>query len=450
MFNTTGANSIFNLNRTKLLMDDLLTQVQTGNRINKAADDSSGLTIADNLRSQANSLQAGTKNANDAKSLLDIADGALTAFKDTLGTMKDKAVASASDASNADSRNALQRDITALMKSLNNIADTTSFNGLKLLNGSFANKSFQVGAYANQTVGISLGSLNTNKIGHLTEVVTNTGVSAGTTAATLNINGTVIGQSTVSATNKDGANLVAEAINLKEEKTGVVAKATNTVNGTNVVGGNIANGDISINGVSIGALNINPNDSTGTLIDAINNITSQTGVSARIEAGSLVLNSANGENIHITQANAGAAKAGLTAGTNYGKIELSSSNNISVTNGDAISGLNATTTNNYTLSSVNVTTVDGAQKAMKIMDAALKEANRNAADVGSVTNQLDRTITVNDVTEKNVRAAESTIRGADISEIMDKLSSLQVNYQASTFALGKSNELQMNVLSLLR
>lgn len=450
MFSVSGSNAIFNMSKNQSAIDDLLLQIQTGNKLNRASDDSAGLTIANNLRSQSSSLAQGTKNATDAKNLLNTVDGALTTYKDTIGLMKTKAITAASDVSSGESRNALQKDIANYMKSLNKIANDTSFNGIKLLNGTFSNKQFQIGAYANQTVDVSINSLSTSKIGHLNETKTNVGVSVGTTAATLAINGKVIGQSTISATTKDGANLVAEAINLQESGTGVKAIATNTKTGGVVIGGSIADGDISINGKSIGAVNIDANDATSSLVDAINAVSADTKVSARVEAGKLVLSSESGENIHITEANSGAAKAGLTAGTNYGVITLKSQGALTIANGDAVSGLNATTSTNYTLSDVDLRTKDGAQRALDILDFSLEETNNEASSVGAATNQLDRVIAVNDVSTTNLKAAESNIRGANTEEISKQLSELQVKYQASMFALQQSNTMQQNVLSLLR
>jgi len=450
MFSVSGSNAVLNMNRNMSKIDDLLLQVQTGNRINKASDDSSGLTIANNLRMQSNSLTQGTKNATDAKNLLNIVDGSLTTYKDTIDLMKSKAISAASDTSSSESRNALQKDISNYMKSLNKIANETSFNGMNLLNGTFTNKEFQVGAYSNQTIGVSINSLHTTKIGHLNETATSSGVSAGTTDATLSVNNTTIGQVTISSTTKDGANLLAESINLSSSTTGVKAISENKVNGGIVTGGSIADGDIKINGTSIGAVNINNNDSTGTLVDAINSITSDTGVSARIEAGKLVIQSENGENIHITESNSGAGKAGLTAGTNYGTITLKSQNAISINNGDVVSGLNSVATSNYTLSNIDLKTQKGAQRALDILDYALSETNNEASSVGSATNQLDRVISVNEVSVTNLQSAEKNIRGANTEEITKQLADLQVKYQASMYALTQSNTLQQNILSLLR
>lgn len=450
MFSLSASTAILNLGKSENNINNLLLQAQTGYRINSAADDSSGMTIANNLRMQSNSLAQGTKNASDAQNLLNVVDGALTSYTDTISLMKEKAISAASDVSSAESRQALQKDINNYLSSLNKIANTTSFNGIKLLNGTFTNKEFQIGAYANQTIGISIGSLSTSKIGHLNETTTNVGVSSGTTAATLSINGITIGQSTVSDTGKDGANLIVEAINSKENYTGVTAIAENTVNGSVITGGSIADGDISINGVSIGSVNISENDNTGTLVDAINSISAKTGVSASVDAGKLVLTSENGENIHITENNSGAAKAGLTAGTNYGTITLKSEGAVSISNATSVSGLDSVTTTNYTLSDLDLRTQNDAQRAMDILDYALKEANSQSSSVGAVVNQLDRVIEVNNVTQTNVEAAESSIRDADLEQVTADLSEFQIKYQTSIYALTQSQSIQQNILSLLQ
>jgi flagellin len=450
MYSASLANSIFNINNSMKMLDNYNLQIQTGKRINRAADDASGLTIADSLLTQANGLAAGTKNANDAKGMLNIADGALMTYGETLQLMKDKAVSAASDASSRDSRRALQADINNFMTSLNKIATDTEFNGVSLLNGTFTNKSFQVGAYAGQTVGISLMSASTSKLGHLTET-TSAAVSAGTTAATLSINGATISQVTVSGTTKDGANLLASAINDQYENTGVKATAENSVTGVSVVGGAIADGDVSINGVSIGAVNVEANDDSGSLADAINAISNQTGVTASITGnGAIELTSMNGENIHITEANGGAAKAGLTAGTNYGTVSLTGRDGVSISNATAVSGLNAVTTDNYTLSDLDLTTFEGAERAMKIIDNAVSEVNRMQSNIGAATNQLDRVISVNEVTEQNVRAAESNIRDADLVKAQEQINQWTIKNQAAMYSFSMAQQTQQNILSILR
>lgn len=443
-------SSMLNINNSIKMLDKYNLQLQTGKRINQAADDSSGLAIANSLLTQMNGLNAGTKNANDAKGVMNIADGALTTYSETLQLMKTKAISAANDISSPNSRRALQSDINNFMSSLNTIARNTEFNGIKLLNGTFFNKSFQVGAYSGQTVNISLMSSETNKIGHLTET-TGSAVSAGTTAATLSINGATISQVIISGTTKAGANLLANSINDQYATTGVKAVAKNSVTGSSVIGGSLAAGDLSINGVSLGVVNISSNDTNGTLMDSINSISNQTGVTASLNGnGSLELTSQNGENIHITEANGGAAKAGLTAGTNFGSVVLSGKSGISILNATAVSGLNATTTKNYTLADLDLTSQSGAQKAIDIIDNALSEVDKIQSDIGATTNQLDRVINVNQITAQNVKAAEANIREADLVEVQEKISNWTLRNQASMYAFTMAQQTQQSILGLLR
>ena len=450
MFNYGLSNSVLNINKSTKMLNSLNLELQTGKRINRAADDSSGLAIADSLLTQANGLAAGTKNANDAISVMNIADGALTTFKDTLSQMLDKATAAASDISSPESRKALQGDINNFSSSLNKIAKNTEFNGIKLLNGTFANKQFQVGAYANQTVGLSIQSVETAKIGHFSETI-GSKVSAGTTAATLSINGATIAQSTVSDTTKDGADVVAKAINDQSANTGVTARAKNSLTGSSVTGGSLADGDLSINGVSIGAVNFEANDNSGTLTAAINAISNKTGVSARIAGnGALELTTENGENIHITEANGGAAKAGLTAGKNYGHLILEGKNGVSIANATAVSGLDSTTTNNYSLADIDLSTTSGAERALSIVNNAIKEVNSIQANVGAATNQLNRVIEVNKVTEQNVKSAESNIRDANLVDVQKELKSWSIKNQAALYSFSMAEQTQQTILSILR
>jgi len=449
MYSVSTANAIYGINNSNNKMDGYLEQLQTGKRINRAADDASGMAIANQLKSQHEGLDQGTKNAQNANALLNIADSAIGTYKETLDKMRTKAIQASSAAESGDSRQALQQDINKLMSSLKQIVDTTSYNGIDLLDGSFTNKQFQVGAYANQTVGVSISDSSVNKIGHFNQTE-GAAVSDGTTAATLKINGETISQATVSATNKDGSNLVVEAINAKFDKTGVTASAETKVNGTAITGGAIADGDLSINGISLGAINIDSSDNSGNLLNAINNVSNQTGVTASVVAGKLELYSEDGSNIHITEANDGAAKAGLTVGTNYGKITLSSKESITIENATDVSGLNSTTNTSKVLADVNVSTYAGAQEAISIFDNAIKELDAIRSTVGSATNQLDRVISVNQVSSQNIESAESTIRDADEAKARAELDKWNIRNQAATFAFTMASQSQQNILRLFQ
>ena len=149
-------------------LDSSLEKLSSGLRINKAADDSSGLAIADSLRSQASSLGQAINNANDAMGIIQTADKAMDEQVKILDTIKSKAIQAASDNQSNDSRNAIQKDVNRLLEQLDNIALTTSFNGRNLLDGKFSNKEFQIGAYSNQTLAASIGNTATTATGNIT------------------------------------------------------------------------------------------------------------------------------------------------------------------------------------------------------------------------------------------------------------------------------------------
>jgi flagellin len=143
----------------------LFQTLSTGKRINKAADDASGMTIANRLNSQAAGMGQAIKNANDAISVTQIADGALEEAANLINTIKTKSIQASSDSQSHESRAAIQSDINNALKSLDQIAETTSFNGQKLLSGAFTEKQFQVGANSNETVELSIQSSDSAHLG---------------------------------------------------------------------------------------------------------------------------------------------------------------------------------------------------------------------------------------------------------------------------------------------
>ncbi|MEA1920463.1 MAG: flagellin [Campylobacterota bacterium] len=166
--NIAAMNAHTNATMNNRNLDNSLAKLSSGLRINTAADDSSGMVIADNLRSQANSLGQAIANANDGISIIQTADKAMDEQLKILDTIKTKAIQASSDTQNAQSRQAIQKDVDQLLAALDNIAKTTSFNGQSLLSGNFTGKEFQIGAYSNQTVGASIDNTQSLAIGNIT------------------------------------------------------------------------------------------------------------------------------------------------------------------------------------------------------------------------------------------------------------------------------------------
>lgn len=190
MFNVSQANAIFGINNANSNMTSLLEQLQTGNRINKAADDASGMAIANQLRSQHQGLDQAIRNSNDAVGLTNIADGALQEYTEILMLARDKASQAVSDTNSVESRAALEEEVKALMESADVIAKQTSFNGINLLDGSFTNKQFQTGAYSGQTTGMSIANTDITALGIADGDIDLTS-SAGGTAAMVSIDAAI-------------------------------------------------------------------------------------------------------------------------------------------------------------------------------------------------------------------------------------------------------------------
>jgi flagellin len=165
MFNVSQANAIFGINNANKQMSILTHQLETGKKINSSKDDASGLSIANQLKSQHQGLSQAIKNSNDAISLTTIADGALQEYTDILLLARDKASQAVSDSNSVESRAALEADVKALMESADEIAKQTSFNGINLLDGTFTAKKFQTGAYSGQTTSISIANVDNATLG---------------------------------------------------------------------------------------------------------------------------------------------------------------------------------------------------------------------------------------------------------------------------------------------
>jgi len=166
--NVAAMNAHTNAVSNNRAMNSSLEKLSSGLRINKAADDSSGMAIADSLRMQANSLGQAISNANDGIGVIQIADKAMDEQLKILDTIKTKSIQAASDTQSSDSRAAIQKDVDRLLEQLDNIAKTTAYNGQSLLSGNFTNKEFQIGAYSNQTVKASIGNTQSLAIGNIT------------------------------------------------------------------------------------------------------------------------------------------------------------------------------------------------------------------------------------------------------------------------------------------
>ncbi|EAI7448587.1 flagellin A [Campylobacter coli] len=325
--NVAALNAKANADLNSKSLDASLSRLSSGLRINSAADDASGMAIADSLRSQANTLGQAISNGNDALGILQTADKAMDEQLKILDTIKTKATQAAQDGQSLKTRTMLQADINRLMEELDNIANTTSFNGKQLLSGNFINQEFQIGASSNQTVKATIGATQSSKIG-LTRFETGGRISSsGEVQFTLkNYNGIddfQFQKVVISTSVGTGLGALADEINKNADKTGVRATFTVETRGMAAVRAGATSDDFAINGVKIGKVDYKDGDANGALVAAINSVKDTTGVEASIDAnGQLLLTSREGRGIKIDGNIGGGAFINADMKENYGRLSL--------------------------------------------------------------------------------------------------------------------------------
>ncbi|EAK0811945.1 flagellin A [Campylobacter lari] len=325
--NIGAMNAHANSTITARELDKSLSRLSSGLRINSAADDASGMAIADSLRSQAATLGQAINNGNDAIGILQTADKAMDEQLKILDTIKVKATQAAQDGQSTKTRNMLQADINRLMEELDNIANTTAFNGKQLLSGNFVNQEFQLGAQSNQTVKASIGPTQSSKIGVTRFETGSQAKSSGIAQLTIkNYNGVddfKFQPVVISTSVGTGLGALAEEINRVSDITGVRANFLVETTGVGPIKGGVTSDDFKINGVTIGRIEYQDSDQNGALVAAINSVKDSTGVEASRDAnGRLVLTSRDGRGIEI------GGSIGPGAGIlnkdykNYGRLSL--------------------------------------------------------------------------------------------------------------------------------
>ncbi|VAW89296.1 Flagellin protein FlaA [hydrothermal vent metagenome] len=305
--NIASLNSQRNLTKSQGELGVALQRLSSGLRINSAKDDAAGLAISERFTTQIRGLNQASRNANDAISLAQTAEGALGEYGNILQRVRELALQSANSTNSASDRAALQGEAGQLISELQRVATTTQFNGQNIIDGSFTGAQFQVGANANQTIIVTVGNAQTSALGSYQ--VGNTASAVNGSAllgGDLTINGVDVGVSV-----SGSAESVAAAINSVTTSTGVKASASTTtsssISNTLLRNQTLQSGDLLVNGVNIGAVTGSNNVATqgASIATAINNISAQTGVSAvsDLASGALTLTSSTGKNIEITSSN---------------------------------------------------------------------------------------------------------------------------------------------------
>jgi flagellin len=474
--NVPSLNSQRNLDKSQGMLTTSLQRLSSGLRINSAKDDAAGLAISERMSSQIRGLDQAVRNSNDGISLAQTAEGSLGSSSDILQRIRELSVQSANGSNSGSDRQALNNEVSSLVQELNRIAETTEFNGLKLLNGSFSSSTFQVGANANQTITVGSGDVRTNKYGLNTVASLEVTAAAAPvyTAGNVTING--LASKTAAITATDTAKTAAEKINAISGETGVTASARTLASLSFTATGTESLAIISSNTTAVNVsftVNANTPEGLANAVSEINKVSSQTGVSARLnDAGDAVrLENATGANISVNSAAGNTATASLsmdrigndgvyTTGTPaatgggvivaMGYVALDSSNGFSVTDGATGLFASASADSTNKVGTLNVTTAEKATLAIRTIDAALSTVSTLRSSFGATQSRFESAIGNLKTSSENLSAARSRIRDADFAKETADLTRSQILQQAGVAMLAQANALPNQVLTLLR
>lgn len=502
--NVLSINAQRNLSTSQAQLATSLQRLSSGLRINSAKDDAAGLAISDRFTTQINGLDQAVRNASDGISLAQTAESALGELTNNLQRIREIAVQSANASNSAADRSALDQEVQQRIAEIDRIASQTSFNGQKVLDGTFGTAVFQVGANVGDTISVNLStSVRATAIGKTADYVGGSAYNstlavgqqgAGVDAVALSagdinialgtgqavsvgaaVAGAGAGQSTTSAYAK------AAAIN-SSGIAGLTATADSTVQfdlASAAVAATVTDYDLSINSVSIysnydaatsGAL------TADNITAAINANSAGTGVTASYDSSNsrITLTASDGRDIAISQGNTVTANQGLgviegsnntsntlsmaaaagatTTHTYVGSIRLTAAQSITVGGTVARVGFGATSyaLGNSALNSASVTTVAGANTTIGRADAALTAVSSLRSTLGAIQNRFDSTTASLSAVSENLQASRSRILDADFASETANLTKAQILQQAGIAILAQANSAPQAVLALLK
>jgi flagellin len=473
--NVLSLNAQRNLATSQSSLATALQRLSSGLRINSAKDDAAGLAISQRFTTQINGLNQAVRNANDGISLAQTAGSAVDELTNNLQRIRELAVQSANSTNSASDRSALDQEVQQRLAEINRIATQTSFNGQKVLDGSFGAAQFQVGANVGETITVNLTTgVRADQIGQIaaatgTAVTANALADGGVQLAVGNATATNIGASTAGSQvgqTADSAYSKVQAINAAGVP-GLTATATNVSSGafsTVSTAGGTSTYNLTVNGVAIfaGTDNLASGASlTASDIAAqVNLFSAQTGVSASVSGTNFVLTAADGRNVTVAQTLTqgtgatltGTGIAGAQVGTIRGTISLSASENITLGGAYADLGFASTSIakDQTTLSQVSVTSVANANQAIQRVDAALTAVSGLQSQLGAVQNRFQSTISNLQSVTENLSASRSRILDADFAAETASLTRAQILQQAGVAVLAQANASPQIVLSLLK
>ncbi|NOI92612.1 flagellin [Vibrio splendidus] len=360
-----------NLSNANNMLNQSLERLASGSRINSAKDDAAGLQISNRLEAQMSGIDVAVRNANDGISIMQTAEGAMNETTNIMQRMRDLSLQASNGSNSQSERTAIQEEVTALNDELNRIAETTSFGGKKLLNGSFGSSSFQIGGSSGEAVQIGLKNMRTDDINMGGFSYVANGMASDSWAVKSNQNGM-----TMSFTDRFG----------QPQEITIKAKA---------------------------------GDDIEELATYINGQTDQVSASVNDEGQLQIYMS--GED---------------TAGT----ISFS---------GSLASELSMSAGYYESVDDINVTDVGGAQRAVSILDTAMKYVDSHRSELGAMQNRFDHAINNLENVHENLAASNSRIKDTDYAKETTQMLKQQILQQVSTTILAQAKQAPNLALTLL-
>ena len=475
-----------NLNRTQMDLTTAVQRLSSGLRINSAKDDAAGIAVATRMTTQIGGLSVAIRNANDGISVAQTAEGAMAEMVTNMNRAHDLAVQAASYNTNAD-RTSLNQEVGQILDEMSRIVSQTRYNGDKVLSGGFSGN-FQVGASVNETVNISLSDMTPTKFGvasnfnalatgtdqALADRIAKSFYQGAATVSGTKINGVTVGDfdaQTNSADKIAAINAVSSSSGVSAFSYGNGAVGVATADATATTTGTSA-GALTINGVTIGAAaGANVGVTRTALVDAINEKTVQTGVTAKEVTAADGTNKAialiNRTGAAITVVNTGtdtdmdnffaSGTTSVAAGANgaivlNGSLGTASATFGATADGTVFAGSGAATEalTDAKLNAQTVTTAASANLAMLVFEKALDSINGERSIIGAKLNRMEAVTRNLENVRENVSAARGRIQDADFAEETAKLTRAQILQQAGTAMVAQANQLPQTVLSLLK
>ena len=485
--NVASLNAQRNLTGSQTALATSLQRLSSGLRINSAKDDAAGLAISERFSAQIRGSDQALRNANDGISLSQVAEGSLTEVSNALQRIRELSVQSANATNSSSDRAALNAEVNQLVAELDRLALTSEFNGQKILDGSFTSAVYQVGANANETITATTTNFRTTKYGNYrigavvasastpdgdlmagstaNAIASNAAATSRVAGGNITINGAA-GSATVAAAAGASAKTVAGLINAQTTNTGVTASALTRFDLTAMT----TSASFSLAITSDNSTAVTVSFSTGATlnadglaagINAINDVSSKTGVTAKLNAAGtgITLSNAAGENITIANNSAtasvtvgGTATAAAATAVGTGQLTLDADKSYSVTAANTTDFFTATTAASQlqTVSALDVTTVGAATRSLALVDSALATVNGQRAKFGALQSRFEATIASLESRTENLSAARSRIRDADFAQETANLTRAQILQQAGVAMVAQANAVPQSVLALLQ